>query len=218
MLRFADYQILVSGAITPESRLIMKRNIIDRVTTIAPFFLYDKDPYLVIADGRLVWIVDGYTVSANYPYSQPDSQTGLNYIRNSVKVVVDAYDGTVDFYQADSQDPIVRTYAKIFPDLLKPMESMPQEILSHIRMPEIFKIQCRMLLTYHGGPYVYYNKEDWELPMEIYGQAENPVEPYYVVLTCPVRISPVPAHFSVHAPRQTQHDSVAGSGDRPLRR
>lgn len=204
MLRFADYQILVSGAITPESRLIMKRNIIDRVTTIAPFFLYDKDPYLVIADGRLVWIVDGYTVSANYPYSQPDSQTGLNYIRNSVKVVVDAYDGTVDFYQADSQDPIVRTYAKIFPDLLKPMESMPQEILSHIRMPEeIFKIQCRMLLTYHmTDPHVYYNKEDyWELPMEIYGQAENPVEPYYVVLTLPGEDKPEFLLISPFTPR-----------------
>ncbi len=188
MLRFTDYQIMVSGAITPESRLIMKRNIIERISTIAPFFMYDKDPYLVVAGGRLVWIVDGYTVSANYPYSQPDPQSGLNYIRNSVKAVVDAYDGKVAFYQADSKDPIVRTYAKIFPDLLKPMESMPPEIMSHIRVPEdLFKMQSRMLLTYHmTDPNVYYNKEDyWELPKEIYGQAEQVVEPYYVVLTLP---------------------------------
>ncbi len=193
MLRFTDYQIMVSGAITPDSRLIMKRNIIERVSAIAPFFMYDRDPYLVVADGRLVWIIDGYTVSANYPYSQPEMQSRLNYIRNSVKVVVDAYDGDITFYQADNEDPIIRTYAKIFPDLMKPMSSMPPEIASHIRMPEdLFKIQTRVLLTYHmTDPNVYYNKEDyWELPMEIYGQSEQAVEPYYVVLTLPGQTEP----------------------------
>ena len=96
-IRFTDYQILVSGALTSESRLIMRRNIVDRVQAIAPFFLYDKDPYLVIADGRLYWIIDGYTVSSSYPYSQPDSVMRVNYMRNAVKAVIDAYDGTTTF-------------------------------------------------------------------------------------------------------------------------
>ncbi len=94
---------------------MMRRNIIERIQTIAPFFMYDKDPYIVLSEGKLYWIVDGYTVSANYPYSQPDPQTGLNYIRNSVKVVVDAYEGAITFYQSDMTDPIVNTARQDFP-------------------------------------------------------------------------------------------------------
>ena len=113
----------------------MKRNIMERVWAIAPFFMYDQDPYIVTADGKLYWMLDAYTVSANYPYSQPDPVVGVNYIRNSVKVVIDAYDGTITFYQADSEDPIIMTYAKIFPDLLSPISEMPDSLKAHIRYP-----------------------------------------------------------------------------------
>ncbi len=188
MLRFRDYQILVSGAMTPEARLIFRRNIMERVRTIAPFFMYDSDPYIVLADGKLYWMIDAYTVSANYPYSQPDPVTGVNYIRNSVKVVIDAYNGDTTFYQADTEDPILQTYSKIFPQLLRPMSEMPQSLVEHIRYPEdLFKIQSRTLLTYHmTNPSVYYNKEDyWELPKEIYGTQESAVQPYYAVMEIP---------------------------------
>jgi len=188
MLRFRDYQILVSGAITPESVILIRRNVTERVAAIAPFFMYDKDPYLVLAQGKLYWFIDGYTVSANYPYSQPDPVTRINYIRNSVKAIVDAYDGTVTFYRVDDKDPILKTYEKIFPGLLKPMAEMPPELKNHIRYPQdLFQIQSRVLMTYHmTNPQVYYNKEDyWEVPREVYGNTERTVEPYYLVLTIP---------------------------------
>jgi hypothetical protein len=187
-LRLRDYQILVSGAMAPQSRVMFRRNIMDRVRTIAPFLMYDSDPYLVLADGKMYWFIDAYTVSASYPYSQPDPVTKVNYIRNSVKTVVDAYDGTVTFYRVDEQDPVLATYAKIFPTLLRPMSEMPPSLKTHLRYPEdLFKIQSRVLLTYHmTDPNVYYNKEDyWEIPLEIYGSAERAVEPYYVVMTLP---------------------------------
>lgn len=187
-LRFTDYQILVSGAVTPDSRVIMNRNITDIVQTIAPFLKYDSDPYLVLADGNLYWIIDAYTVSTKYPYSQPDSVTGINYIRNSVKVVIDAYNGRTTFYCADEEDPILSTYRKIFPDLVTSIEEMPGQILEHIRFPEdMFKIQARMFTTYHmTDPRVYYNKEDyWEIPKEMYGPQEVNVEPYYLLLALP---------------------------------
>ena len=153
-----------------------------------PVFLYDQDPYLVLAEGRLHWFIDGYTVSSNYPYSQPDSILRVNYMRNAVKVVVDAYNGTVTFYAADDTDPILKTYEKIFPGLIKPLGEMPTELLNHIRFPQdMFTVQTRMLTTYHmTDPQVYYNKEDyWEIPAEIYGSQEKPVEPYYLVLSLP---------------------------------
>lgn len=207
-LRFRDYQILVSGAVTPESRLVMRRNITERVQTIAPFFMYDPDPYLVTADGRLYWMIDAYTVSANYPYSQPDAVLGVNYIRNSVKVVIDAYDGTVTFYQADQEDPIIRTYAKIFPSLMKPISEMPGSLKAHVRYPEtLFSAQARMLLTYHmTDPSVYYNKEDyWELPREVYGNAEQPVNPYYTVIDVPGQKEPEYMLITSFTPRGKQN-------------
>lgn len=203
-LRFRDYQILVSGAMTPQSRLAFRRNIMDRVRTIAPFFMYDSDPYLVLADGRLCWFIDAYTVSANYPYSQPDSVTRVNYIRNSVKVVIDAYDGTVTFYRADEDDPVLSTYSKIFPQLVRPASSMPSSLKAHIRYPEdLLKIQSRVLLTYHmTDPNVYYNKEDyWEIPVEIYGNAERTVEPYYLVMTVPGEQTPEYVLMTPFTPR-----------------
>ncbi len=192
-LRFRDYQIMVSGALTPESRVIMKRNILERVRSIAPFFMYDSDPYLVIAEGRMYWFLDAYTVSANYPYSQPDPETWINYIRNSVKVTVDAYDGTVTFYRVDDEDPIVNTYSNIFPTLLKDFSQMPEDLRAHIRYPEdLFSIQSRVLLTYHmTDPQMFYNKEDyWEIPREIYANLEKTVEPYYIVLHLPGESAP----------------------------
>jgi hypothetical protein len=204
MLRFRDYQILVSGAMTPQSRIMFRRNIVERVRAIAPFFMYDSDPYMVIADGRMSWFLDAYTVSANYPYSQPDPVTKVNYVRNSVKVVVDAYNGTVTFYRVDEQDPVLATYAKIFPNLLRPMSEMPSSLQSHIRYPEdLFKMQARVLLTYHmTDPNVYYNKEDyWEIPSEIYGSAEKRVEPYYVVMTIPGEQSPEYVLMTPFTPR-----------------
>jgi len=204
MLRFRHYQILVSGAISRESRILIRRNIVERVRSIAPFFMYDSDPYLVLANGKLYWIIDGYAVSANYPYSQPDAATRVNYIRNSVKAVVDAYNGKVWFYRADDEDPILKTYEKIFPGLIKPMETMPSELKAHIRFPqELFKIQSRMLTTYHmTDPHVYYNKEDyWEIPKELYGRTETTVEPYYLVVTIPGETSPEYVLMTVFTPR-----------------
>jgi uncharacterized membrane protein (UPF0182 family) len=204
MLRFRDYQILVSGAVTPESRVVMRRNIMERVRAIAPFLMYDQDPYIVTADGKLYWMLDAYTVSANYPYSQPDPVAGVNYIRNSVKVVIDAYDGTITFYQADLEDPIIMTYAKIFPELLTPISEMPESLKAHIRYPEdMFKIQSRTLLTYHmTDPNVYYNKEDyWELPREVYGASETAVTPYYIVLDVPGQDEPEYMLMTAFTPR-----------------
>ncbi len=185
---YKDYQILVSGALTQDSRLIMNRNVLDRVKTIAPFFLYDKDPYLVLAEGKLYWFIDGYTVSANYPYSQPDPVLNVNYMKNAVKVVIDAYDGSVVFYRSDETDPILKTYEAIFPDLIRPLEEMPESLKTHIRFPQdLFTVQTRMLTTYHmTDPQVFYNKEDyWEIPMEIYGNNEISVEPYYILVSLP---------------------------------
>lgn len=204
MLRFRDYQILVSGAMTPEAKVVFRRNIMERVQAIAPFFMYDSDPYMAVADGKLYWIIDAYTVSANYPYSQPDAVTRLNYIRNSVKVVIDAYNGKVNFYRADEEDPVLATYAKIFPNLLTPISQMPESLKSHIRYPEdLFKIQSRVLLTYHmTNPGVFYNKEDyWEIPTEIYGNAEAGVQPYYVVMTVPGEPKPEYVLMTPFTPR-----------------
>ncbi|MEX0974122.1 MAG: UPF0182 family protein [Bacillota bacterium] len=204
MLRFRDYQILVSGAMTPEAKVVFRRNIMERVQTIAPFFMYDSDPYMVVADGKLYWIVDAYTVSANYPYSQPDPVTRLNYVRNSVKVVIDAYNGGMNFYRADEEDPVLATYAKIFPNLLTPISQMSESLKSHIRYPEdLFKIQSRVLLTYHmTNPGVFYNKEDyWEIPTEIYGNAEAGVQPYYTVMTVPGEPKPEYVLMTPFTPR-----------------
>ena len=156
-LRFRSYEILVSSQLTAESRVIFHRNIADRLRTIAPFLQYDADPYLVIADGRLFWIRDAYTLTADYPYSTPVSP-GINYIRNSVKVVIDAFNGTTTFYLADPGDPLAVTLGKIFPGFLQPLETMPAELRRHLRYPEgIFTLQTAMYSTYHmTNPSVFY--------------------------------------------------------------
>ena len=182
-LRFRSYEILVSSQLNPDSRVIFHRNISDRVATIAPFLRYDADPYLVIADGRLYWMRDAYTVTGNYPYSTPASG-GINYIRNSVKIVIDAYDGDTTFYLAEPDDPLGVTIGKIFPDLLQPLDAMPEELKSHIRYPEgIFSLQTSMYSTFHmTNPSVFYNREDeWEVPVIDNEQ----MEPYYTIMRLP---------------------------------
>ncbi len=183
-LRFGDSQIFFTDALTPESRILLYRNIHDRVRRVAPFLAYDRDPYLVVAGGRLVWLQDAYTLTDRYPYSQPvDSR--FNYIRNSVKIVIDAYDGTLTFYIADRHDPLIQTYASIFPGLFRPIEQMPQSLRAHLRYPEdLFRVQTQVYATYHmKDPNVFYNKEDvWALPAEVYQGDQLPMEPYYVIM------------------------------------
>ena len=182
-LRFRSYEILVSSQLNSSSRIIIHRNISDRVATIAPFLQYDSDPYLVIADGRLFWIRDAYTSTRNYPYSTPVGN-GANYIRNSVKVVIDAYNGTTTFYLADPDDPIGVTLGKVFPGFLTPLDTMPVELQSHLRYPQgIFTLQAAMYSTYHmTNPSVFYNREDqWEVPVVDSEQ----MEPYYTIMRLP---------------------------------
>jgi uncharacterized membrane protein (UPF0182 family) len=183
-----DIKLLMSNDLTPESRVLLHRNIRERVQRIAPFFLYDDDPYMVIsAAGRIVWLLDGYTVSNWFPYSTATPRLG-NYVRNAVKVTVDAYDGSVHFYVADPADPLIRTTARIFPGLLQPMDAMPADLRAHIRYPErLFRIQAAMYAVYHmRDTQVFYNKEDlWSLPVRSVDGREQVMEPYYLILRLP---------------------------------
>lgn len=184
--RFRSYQILLSDDITSESRLMFDRQIRRRVAKIAPFLVYDDDPYAVVSDGRIFWIQDAYTATDRYPYST--AAGGVNYIRNSVKIVVDAYHGTVQFYQSDANDPIIQTIGKIFPTLMRPLSEMPADLRAHVRYPEgIFQIQSSVYATYHmTNPAVFYNKEDqWEVPAVDSGGETRRMEPYYTMMKLP---------------------------------
>lgn len=188
-IRFKDITLFFSGYIKPESRLMFRRNIRERVLAVAPFLRLDNDPYVVVDDsGKIYWIVDAYTTSDRYPYSQFHGD--INYIRNSVKVVIDAYDGSMRFYLVDPGDAIAQTYAKIFPGLFTPMEEMPEDIRKHLRYPEdLFTIQMEMYKTYHINEIdAFYHKEDlWEIPTQIYGvdKGTQEIHPYYVILKLP---------------------------------
>ncbi len=200
-LRFADPLLFFTDNLTPQSRIIFDRHLgrrfredgPKRFEKIAPFLRFDQDPYLVVAGGRLVWIQDAFTVTNMYPYSQPYGRPYVreaNYIRNSVKATLDAYDGTVTFYVWDTEDPILQTYMKIFPDLFRPGSEMPDELRAHVRYPsDLFQIQSSLYNTYHmTSPQVFYNREDvWEPAVEIYGVSERPqvMNPYYVVVRPP---------------------------------
>ena len=195
-LRFGSLKLFLSSDITKESRILYYRNIKERVSKIAPFLTFDRDPYLVISDGKMYWILDAYTSTDRYPYSQPLPLNGgnVNYIRNSVKVVVDAYDGTIKFYQADLDDPIIKTYAKIFPKTFQKLEDMPKGLISHLRYPEdIFTLQTAIYTTYHmDDPQIFYNKEDqWEIPAIAQGneaQTENEtptMNPRHMIMKLP---------------------------------
>jgi uncharacterized membrane protein (UPF0182 family) len=185
--RFGALNLLLSNDLTPESRVMIYRDIGARVQEAAPFLKFDRDPYLVIAaDGRLVWMIDGYTTSERYPYATP--VRGFNYIRNSVKATVDTYHGTVSYYIADAEDPVIRTYAKAFPGLLKPLAEMPKDLQAHIRYPEdLFAVQSRMYATYHmQDPQVFYNKEDlWVIPRLPQEGRDREMEPYFMIMRLP---------------------------------
>jgi uncharacterized protein len=187
-VRFGSYRILLSNEIMPESRVLFHRQVAERVHLVAPFFRFDPDPYLVIRDdGTLVWILDGYTVTDRFPYAERIPGIG-NYVRNSVKAVVDAYHGTVTLYLADPQDPIARAYVRAFPALLQPMEAMPPDLRRHVRYPAgLFAIQARMYATYHmQDPRVFYNKEDlWSIPRPSESGRERDLEPYYTIMRLP---------------------------------
>src|SRR5208337_3321740 len=160
--------ILLSGYITGDSKILLHRDIRDRVQTIAPFLQLDRDPYIVVSDGRLFWIQDAYTTSDWFPYTPP-LRSGPNYIRNSMKIAIDAYNGSVTFYVTDPADPIVATYQRIVPEMFKPIASMPADLRKHIRYPEdLFLVQAAMYRTYHmEAPEVFYNREDlWQFPRE----------------------------------------------------
>ncbi|HEU18353.1 MAG TPA: UPF0182 family protein [Deltaproteobacteria bacterium] len=184
---FMDLNILISGEILPESRIQYRRTVPERISAITPFLLRDREAYSVVADGRLFWIQDAYTYTKRYPYSTP-WQNRFNYMRNSVKAVIDAYHGTIEYYVSDPSDPIIRTYQSIFPDLFKPMADMPPYLRDHARYPlDLFTVQTQMLLQYHmEDPTVFYNKEDqWSIPVQSsFGKTEA-LRPYYIVARLP---------------------------------
>lgn len=206
---FRDGNILFSGYLTPESRVLYFRDIQQRVQKIVPFLMLDKDPYMVAADGQLYWVQDAYTYGNDYPYSAPYQERvqvsvptkpggpatqqvrfgrEFNYIRNSAKVVVNAYDGSVRFYLADTSDPLAAAYGSIFPALFSPMDQMPASLKTHVRYPEdLFKAQAEMYRTFHmQEPQVFYNREDlWSIPNESVGDTRQPVDPYYLIMRLP---------------------------------
>ncbi len=189
-VRFGQLNVLLSNDITPETHVMYHREIKERIQRITPFLALDSDPYPVITDdGRMVWIVDTYTLSSDFPYSTPEPQGRFNYIRNAAKVTVDAYTGAVTYYLAAPDDPLVQAYSRAFPDLFRPLSEMPASLMSHIRYPEdIFTIQAQQYLTYHmQDVQVFYNKEDlWEIPLELFDNNEQqPIEPYYVISALP---------------------------------
>lgn len=185
-LRFSSAQFLLSSYIRPDSKVLFRRSLTERLGTLAPWLTLDQDPYAVIVNGRLVWILDGYTASDRYPYSERIS--GINYMRNSVKVTVDAYDGTTTLYAIDDKDPLLATWRAIFPDLVVDGSEMPEEIRAHLRYPEgFFRVQAEIYKTYHmQDARVFYNKEDqWALPGESADGAGVGMTPFYVLMRLP---------------------------------
>ncbi|MDX1617648.1 MAG: UPF0182 family protein [Balneolaceae bacterium] len=185
--QFGDINILLTDYIREGSRIQFWQSVQDRVRRIAPFLKYEDDPYLVLSEGKLYWIQDAYTVSSDYPYSET-ALSGVNYIRNSVKIVIDAYDGNVDFYTIDEEDPVLNVYRDIFPEMFKPLDEMPESIKRHLRYPKtLFKIQMEMYNTYHmTTPQVFYNNEDlWTRPNEKYGGTQLKMEPYDLLSKLP---------------------------------
>ncbi|WP_017324134.1 UPF0182 family protein [Synechococcus sp. PCC 7336] len=205
-LELNSWNTFASNSLTADSRIHYHRNIRDRVRQVAPFLSFDSDPYIVAIDGGLKWIVDAYTLSSRYPYSEPLWRSdgspaifeegtigqmfrqGSNYIRNSVKVVVDAYDGTMTFWAIDDRDPLLATYRKIFPTLFANGADVPEALEAHFRYPvDLFKIQSQLYLSYHiSDPAVFYNGEDlWSFPKEVFQSGEQLMQPYYVIMRLP---------------------------------
>jgi uncharacterized protein len=202
-IRFRSTDIFFSPNLTPESRVMLHRRIADRINRIAPFLTLDPDPYLAISAGRLVWIQDAYTTSNRYPYSSSTGQ--VNYIRNAVKITVDAYHGTTVFHLIDQNDPIAATIGRVFPGLFKPISEMPEDLRTRLRYPQaIFAMQAAMFATFHmTNPAVFYNREDqWEIPaFEVGGQSER-MEPYYTIMRLPGGQGPEFIQMLPFTPRQ----------------
>ena len=193
-MRFASTDIMVTSQLTPDSRILFHRNIVERARLLAPFLTLDADPYPVIHEGRILWMQDAYTTSRNFPYSTPHTGTGplagINYIRNSVKIVTDAYHGSITLYASEPTDPLIQTIERIFPGLLRPLSEMPKALRAHVRYPEdIFKVQAEKYTTYHmTNPQVFYNNEDqWAWPVLESGTNQGAVqmEPYYTIMKLP---------------------------------
>ncbi len=190
-------KILISNYFTTDSRIHYHRQISERVRHVAPFLQFDNDPYMVVVNGRLKWIIDAYTTSDRYPYSEAVaheqkteliSDKNINYVRSPAKVVVDAKDGTMQFYVVDENEPVLATYRKIFPNLFKAKDTIPPEIKAHFRYPQdLFKIQARMYLSYHmEDPQVFYNREDdWRFATELYSGQQQQAEPDYLIMKLP---------------------------------
>lgn len=184
--RFGTIKFFTTSTIQDESRIIIRNNIVDRINAAAPFLRLDADPYMVIADGRLWWIVDAYTVTDRYPYATPEG--GVNYIRNSVKIVVDAYNGEMSFYVFDDKDPVLNAYRDAFPALFTPGDEMPEGLVAHVRYPEgIFRTQSIIYATYHvDSPDVLYNKGDqWAIPGDAAQGGEGMMPALYVIMQLP---------------------------------
>ena len=208
-IRFRSTDTFFSPTLTPDSRVMMHRRISERVNKIAPFLTFDPDPYLAISDGKLVWIHDAYTTSNRYPYASAAGR--INYIRNAVKVTIDAYNGTTVFHLLDPNDPIAATIGRVFPSLLKPIAEMPEDLRRRLRYPQaIFAMQAAMFATFHmTNPAVFYNREDqWEIPaFEVGGQAER-MEPYYTVMKLPGESGPEYIQMLPFTPRQKDNLSA----------
>jgi uncharacterized membrane protein (UPF0182 family) len=202
-IRFRSTDTLLSPALTAESRVLMHRRIAERVARIAPFLTFDRDPYLAIDQGRLLWVQDAYTTTARFPYSTPIGN--VNYIRNSVKATIDAYHGTTRFHVIDPRDPIAATLGKIFPDLLQPIEAMPEGLRTRLRYPQgIFQLQSTMFSLFHmTNPAVFYNKEDqWEVPAIDQGAQSVRMEPYYTIMKLPGEAGAEYIQMLPYTPRQ----------------
>ncbi|MFI5282748.1 MAG: UPF0182 family protein [Candidatus Dormibacterales bacterium] len=201
-LRLGDFNLLVSSQITDKTLILYNRNIINRAQELAPFLTFDSDPYPVIVNGKMYWILDAYTTGSTYPYSQSTSfqpasanPATVNYVRNSVKVVFDAYEGTAVFYIIDPKDPIISAYQATFPSLFKPIDAMPAGLRAHIRVPvDLFNAQVQMYATYHvTDPKVFFSREDvWDIPTAQTSPSSpaTPVEPYYVLFRLPGEQNP----------------------------
>ena len=186
-LYFRDVNILLSPLITHESRFMYFRNARERFSRLAPFLMLDRDPYMVVSEGKLYWIQDAYTKSNRYPYSTSTVGVG-NYMRNSVKMVMDAYNGNVDMYVADPDDPVIQVYQKIFPAVFRPIGEIPEDLRRHLRYPEdIFHVQTHIYSIYHmTSPQIFYNKEDlWQIPSIISAGSDRPMSPYYTIMRLP---------------------------------
>jgi uncharacterized membrane protein (UPF0182 family) len=226
-LKFQSEQILLSDAITSESQILYDRDPRQRVAAVAPFLELDSDVYPAVVDGELLWIVDGYTTSNNYPYSRSEELAQIvsdsnspgvflrgqvNYIRNSVKATVNAYDGKVTLYEWDEKDPILKTWMKVFPDTIQPLSSMSGELLSHVRYPaDLFKVQRALLGSYHVDEAgAFYSQQDaWMTPNDpVGGQGIGTLQPpYYLTMQVPGTESPEFSIYSTFIPRSTGESS-----------